>query len=279
VIEKTPSQLVAGAAALVIGGSSGIGRATVRRLAENGASVDFAAIDASGVVEVNDEMRAEGFDVRGTVLDASNADAVQRFVEGAHARHGHLDILVNSAGIQRYGTVISTPEETWDEVFDINVKPMYLASKYAIPYMVEAGGGAIVNVSSAQATASQANVAAYTASKGAIVALTRAMAIDHARDGVRVNSVLPGSVDTPMLRASAAMIDETNPQRIIDEWGSLHPIGRVARSEEIADVIVFLVSPFSSFVTGAEVRVDGGTLAGVALAAPNNESKERTEHD
>ena len=133
-------------------------------------------------------------------------------------------------------------------------------------------GGAIVNVSSAQAAASQRNVVAYTASKGAIVSMTRAMAVDYAGEGIRVNSICPGSVDTPMLRASAADMDPDNPGRIIEEWGRGHPIGRVGQPREIAGACLFLVSPFSSFVTGADLRVDGGVLAGVSLAAPSGAS-------
>jgi NAD(P)-dependent dehydrogenase (short-subunit alcohol dehydrogenase family) len=134
--------------------------------------------------------------------------------------------------------------------------------------MRRGGGGAIVNVASAQATATQRNVVAYTASKGAIVAMTRAMAVDHAPDGIRVNSVSPGSVDTPMLRAAALDVSADDPDAVIAQWGALHPIGRVGAAAEIADAIVFLASPMSSFVTGADLRVDGGVLASVALPAP-----------
>jgi NAD(P)-dependent dehydrogenase (short-subunit alcohol dehydrogenase family) len=134
------------------------------------------------------------------------------------------------------------------------------------------GGGAIVNISSAQAIASQRNVVAYTASKGAIVAMTRAMAVDHAADGIRVNCVCPGSVDTPMLRAAARDVDPDDPDRVIADWAALHPLGRVAEAGQIADVVLFLASRLSSFVTGAELRADGGVLAGVALAAPGSDA-------
>ncbi len=156
----------------------------------------------------------------------------------------------------------------WDEVLDVNVRGMFLAVKHAVPLMRRSGGGAVINVASAQATATQRNVVAYTASKGAIVAMTRAMAVDHAPDGIRVNSVSPGSVDTPMLRAAARDVSAEDPDAVIAQWGSLHPLGRVGDPAEIADVIVFLASPLSSFVTGADLRVDGGVLAGVALPAP-----------
>jgi NAD(P)-dependent dehydrogenase (short-subunit alcohol dehydrogenase family) len=134
--------------------------------------------------------------------------------------------------------------------------------------MRRGGGGAIVNVASVQAAASQRNVVAYTASKGAIVAMTRAMAVDYAAELIRVNSVSPGSVDTPMLRAAARDLSPGDPDSVIAQWGAQHPIGRVGSPAEIADTILFLVSPLSSFVTGADLRVDGGVLAGVALPAP-----------
>ena len=129
-------------------------------------------------------------------------------------------MLVNPAAIQRYGTVETTPVSVWDEVLDVNVRAMFLAVGQAVPLIRRCGGGAIVNVASAQATASQRNVVAYTASKGAIVAMTRAMAVDHAPDGIRVNSVSPGSVDTPMLRAAARDISAEDPDAVIARWGS-----------------------------------------------------------
>jgi NAD(P)-dependent dehydrogenase (short-subunit alcohol dehydrogenase family) len=167
--------------------------------------------------------------------------------------------------------VETTSPQTWDEVFAVNVRSMFLLAKHVLPLMRRNGGGAIVNVSSGQAVASQRNVVAYTASKGAISAMTRAMAVDHAAEGIRVNTIVPGSVDTPMLRASARAIAPDDPDRVISEWGSEHPIGRVGQPAEIADACVFLASPLASYVTGAELRVDGGLLAGVALRAPEGE--------
>jgi NAD(P)-dependent dehydrogenase (short-subunit alcohol dehydrogenase family) len=253
---------------VVAGGSSGIGRAVVERFVQNGSLVEFLANDTDGVKLLESELRHAGFDALGSIVDASSAREVRQFVDGVVSRRGRIDILVNSVGIQRYGTVVTTSEQIWNEVLDVNLKSMFLTSKYVVPHMQNAGSGSIVNVSSAQATASQENVVAYTASKGAIVAMTRAMSMDHASQGIRVNSVCPGSVDTPMLRASAASLDPQNPQRIIDEWAASHPIGRVAQPHEVADVIVFLASSLASFVTGADIRVDGGTLAGNGLVAP-----------
>jgi NAD(P)-dependent dehydrogenase (short-subunit alcohol dehydrogenase family) len=260
--------LMAGTVSVVIGGSTGIGLAAAWALARHGSAVELAAIDPPGADRAAGEMRAAGHEARGTVLDVADPGQIASFMAGVAARHGRLSVLVNSAGIQRYGTVETTPVSVWDEVLDVNVRGMFLAAGQAVPLMRRSGGGAIVNVASAQATATQRNVVAYTASKGAIVAMTRAMAVDHAPDGIRVNSVSPGSVDTPMLRAAARDVSAEDPDSVIAQWGSLHPLGRVGAPAEIADVILFLASPLSSFVTGADLRADGGVLAGVALPAP-----------
>jgi NAD(P)-dependent dehydrogenase (short-subunit alcohol dehydrogenase family) len=265
---------MAGTVSVVMGGSTGIGLAAARCLAQHGSVVEVAAIDEPGVARAVELIRADGHEARGTVLDVARPEQIEAFMAAVQSRHGRLSALVNSAGIQRYGTAETTPVEVWDEVLDVNVRSMFLAAKYAVPLMRSSGGGAIVNVASAQATASQQNVVAYTASKGAIVAMTRAMAVDHAQDGIRVNSVSPGSVDTPMLRQSARDVSAENPDAVIAQWGASHPIGRVGQPAEVADAILFLASPMSSFVTGAELRVDGGVLASVPVALPGRTDPE-----
>ena len=259
--------LMAGTVSVVMGGSAGIGLAAARCLARHGSVVELAANDEPGVARAVGQLRADGHEAHGTVLDVARPEQIENFVAAVGTRHGRVSALVNSAGIQRYGTAESTPTEVWDEVINVNVRSMFLAAKHVIPLM-RRGGGAIVNVASAQATASQRNVVAYTASKGAIVAMTRAMALDQAPDGIRVNSVSPGSVDTPMLRQSARDVSAEDPDAVIAQWGAHHPIGRVGAPAEIAEAILFLASPLSSFVTGADLRVDGGLLAGVAIPGP-----------
>ncbi|NRA86941.1 MAG: SDR family oxidoreductase, partial [Rhizobiales bacterium] len=179
------------------------------------------------------------------------------------------DILVNSAGIQRYGTVVDTDEETWDDVMNINLKGIFLAAKYAIPEMEKRGGGSVINMASVQAYASQNNVAAYTASKGAIVALTRAMALDHAEAKIRVNAICPAAIDTPMLRSAADLWKGDNSaQETIDAWGKGHPIGRVGHVEEVAALANFLASDLCPFMTGADLKLDGGVLSKLGIILP-----------
>ena len=186
--------LMAGTVSVVIGGSAGIGLAAAWALARHGSAVELAAIDPPGVDRAAAEMRDAGHEARGTVLDVADPGQIASFMAGVADRHGRLSVLVNSAGIQRYGTAETTPVSVWDEVLDVNVRGMFLAAGQAVPLMRRSGGGAIVNVASAQATATQRNVVAYTASKGAIVAMTRAMAVDHAPEprGEVVQTFIPG---------------------------------------------------------------------------------------
>jgi NAD(P)-dependent dehydrogenase (short-subunit alcohol dehydrogenase family) len=206
--------------------------------------------------------REDSADLPGDVRDPGYAQAL---VE----RCGALDIVVYSAGIQRYGTVEETPPEAWDEVFAVNVRGAYLVARAALPALRERGGGAIVLVSSVQATASQTGVSAYAASKGALSAFARTLALDHACEGIRVNTVAPGSVDTPMLRSAADRFrGDQSVDEVIAAWGRMHPRGRVAAPAEVAAAIAYLASDEAAGVTGAELRVDGGLLAGLAVELP-----------
>ncbi|MEU8304094.1 SDR family oxidoreductase [Actinomadura sp. NPDC048955] len=258
-----------GRVAVVTGGSLGIGRAVVERLARDGAAVVFCGIGEDEVRRAEGELRGAGLEVAGAVADVTDAARMDGLVGEAVSRYGGLDVLVTCAGVQRYGTVEETSEELWDEVLGVNVKGVFLACRAAVPELRRRGGGAIVTVSSVQAFVSQDRVAAYSASKAAINALTRAVALDHAADGIRANTVCPGSVDTPMLRWAADLFrGEKGQDEQVAEWGRAHPLGRVAAAAEVAEVVAFLAGPRSSFVTGAEHRVDGGLLARNPAALP-----------
>src|ERR671911_3207825 len=199
-----------GKVAVVTGGGAGIGLATARKMATEGASVVICSDREDQATQAAGGLREEDLEVTEMRGDVTSSADMKALVDFAVQTYGGVDVLVNSAGVQRYGTVTETEEEIWDEVLGVNLKGIYLAARHAIPEMRERGGGAIVNVSSVQAVASQEGVAAYTASKGGINALTRAMAVDHAEENIRVNAVCPGSVDTPMLRWAADLFKGEN---------------------------------------------------------------------
>lgn len=264
-------QAFTGKIAIVAGGSLGIGRATSIRLAQGGAHVVVGARRPAAVDDVVAEIRSAGGSVEGIAVDASTAGGALALVQRAVDAFGGVDILVNSQGIQRYGNVEETAEAMWDEVFDANLKSMFLTAKAAIPEMRKRGGGAILNVGSVQGLATQTRVVAYSTSKAAINGLTRAIAVDYAAEGIRANTVLPASVDTPMLRDSADLFrGGGTADAIIEEWGKMHPVGRVGQPEEVAELAAFLVSDKAAFITGAEFRIDGGMMAALGVTLPDN---------
>ena len=263
----------AGKTALVTGGSQGIGRGVALVLARHGASVVVHGLTADFVDETVALIRDAGGQAVGIAGEIQNPETSSRAVELALAEYGRLDALVTAAGIQRYGDVVSTMPEVWDEVFDINVRGVYLAAHVVLPSIRQVAG-TVTMISSVQGTANQNQVAAYAASKGALNALCRAMAVDEAAFGVRVNAVLPGSIDTPMLRDSAARFSDGSPEgqdATIRQWGTAHPLGRVGTPDEVGEVVSFLASAAAGFVTGAEIRVDGGLLS--RLPAPLEQNR------
>ena len=255
-----------GKVGLVTGAGSGIGKATVELLAVRGATVVAADISSPA------PNQAAGCRTEVIQLDVTDESAVAAAVGQIAARHGRLDFLVTAAGIQRYGTAADTTAGQWREVMAVNLDGAFHAVKHALPLLRASGAGAIVLVSSVQAFVTQSGVAAYTTSKGGLVALTRSIAVDEAGHGVRANAVCPGSVDTPMLRWAAARFSDGTQAAaddLVATWGRSHPLGRVAKPEEVAEAIAFLVSERASFITGIALPVDGGLLAQVAVALPD----------
>lgn len=254
------NQRFGGKVAIVTGAGMGIGEAVARRLASEGASVVIVDFDEAAANKVTADISALGQEAVAVIGSVSVADDARRATKVAEEKYGGVDYLVNNAGVVIYGEVPEFKEADWDTVVDTNLKGQYLMSKYAIPSMRSRGGGAIVNLASVQALISQREVAAYAASKGGIVSLTKTLALDHAKDKIRVNSVLPGSVRTPMLR-HAAELAPGDPEATVAQWGRLHPRGTVIEPEEIANVVVFLLSDEASAVTGAPYIVDAGLSA------------------
>jgi NAD(P)-dependent dehydrogenase (short-subunit alcohol dehydrogenase family) len=241
--------------AIVTGGASGIGRAIAIEAGKLGAWVV--------VVDIND---TEGRKTANTIIenggsalychtDVTSSSSIERMVIEAE-QFGPIKYLANSAGLQTYGTAETTSEETWDETMDVNLKSIFLVSQQVIPQIRRNQGGGIVNLSSLQGLRCQKNVLAYATSKAAAIGLTRAMGVDYAQDGISVNCICPGSIDTPMLRYGAG--EHGDADEVIREWGKHHPIGRIGTPQEIARVTLFLWSPESSFMVGQPVVVDGG---------------------
>jgi NAD(P)-dependent dehydrogenase (short-subunit alcohol dehydrogenase family) len=251
----------------IVTGTTGIGRAVAKRLARAGASVLSCGIDAAANAALRQESTGEELRIETRLVDVSQAESVQAAVEAAVSTYGGLDIIVNCAAIHPYGDCVETDAETWNRCMSVNVGGIYQLAHFGIPEMKKRGGGTIVNLSSVQGRACQRGVAAYATSKGAIHSLTRALALDHARDRIRVNSISPGSIATPILELSARMLaPELSIEEAFRRFGDAHPLGRIGTPEEVAELVAFLVSDRSSFCTGGDYLVDGGLLAGLGVS-------------
>lgn len=244
--------------AIISGGNSGIGRAISIRLAEEGATVVIAARNAETAQETLEMIEVTGRDGSFVACDVTDIDQCEQVIQKTIERHGKLDVLVNNAGIiYRNRTVKETTAEEWKRTFDVNVNGAFYLSKFAIPHLEQSKGN-IVNVASYVGLVGFKGTAAYCASKGALVQLTRAMALDHAEAGVRVNCVCPGSVHTEMIMSAW----EAYGEGAEEIWSSKHPLGRIAQPKEVADAILYLASDESSFLTGVALPIDGGVTAG-----------------
>jgi len=251
----------------IVTGTTGIGRAIAKRFAVGGCSVVACGIEASANRELQRESEALRLTLWVEQCDVSQPDQVQAIVSKAVSMHGRLDIIVNAAAIHPFGTSVETDPETWNRCMMVNVGSIFLLAHFGIPHMKKSGGGSIVNLSSVQGYACQRGVAAYAASKGAVHSLTRALALDHAADHIRVNSISPGSIRTPMLARSAAhFVPDLPEEAVFERFGAAHPLGRIGTPEEVAELAAFLASDKAGFCTGGDYLVDGGLLAGIGVS-------------
>jgi len=243
--------------ALVTGAASGIARAVAVRFAREGAAVMAADMSEAGGMETVEEIRRAGGNARFARLDVSNAGEVKAVVERTVKEMGDLHVLFNGAGILTYGTALETTDEAWSRMMAVNLTGTFLCARAALEHMVSQGRGSIINVASTTGSHDAcAHAAAYVSSKGGVTLLTRSMAIDYARQGIRVNAICPGPTDTPMLR-KALTAEE------LEAFAKTYPMQRLGRPEEIAAAALFLASEDASFVTGALLYVDGGQTAEV----------------
>ena len=250
----------------IVTGTTGIGRAIANRLAAGGAKVVACGIETDANVELARKAQTDGLTIQVEHCDVAQPDQVRAVVAKAVSLYGGLDIIVNSAAIHPFGTVLETDLATWNHCMTVNVGSMYLLAHFGIPEMKKRGRGSILNVASVQGHACQRGVVAYATSKGAIHSLTRALALDHAADHIRVNSISPGSVRTPMLARSAAHFAPDLPtETAFERFGAAHPLGRIGTPEEVAELAAFLVSEKAAFCTGGDYLVDGGLLAGIGV--------------
>ncbi len=250
----------------IVTGTTGIGKAVAKRLACGGAHVLACGIDAAANTELQSDAASGNLSINVQRCDVSSPDDVKAAVAKCVQLFGGLDILINAAAIHPYGTVTETDFETWNRCLSVNVTGIFLFARLSVPEMKKRGGGAIVNVASVQGHACQRGVAAYVTSKGAILSLTRALAIDYASDSIRVNSISPGSIATPMLELAARTFSPELPvDDVLKRFGDAHPLGRVGTPEEVAELAAFLASSKAGFCTGADYLIDGGLLAGLAV--------------
>lgn len=245
---------LAGKVALVTGAGGGIGQGIARRFAAEGAKVGVLDVHAAGVQQTMDQLHDEN--AIPLVCDLRDPNQVRDAVAQLRTAFGPINVVVNNAAVMPAGRLHETALDDWDRVFDVNVRGVYLVCREVIPDMIANGGGSIIHMASITGVLGLPGIAAYSATKGALIALTQAMSTDYAPLGIRVNAVSPGTIDSPMLHDFLAQ--QRDPAARRAEFDAMHPIGRVGTIDEVANVFVFLASDEASLVTGANYRVDGG---------------------
>jgi len=255
----TSTLRVADRVAFVTGAGSGIGQASAIRLAEEGAKVICADIDLAAATATADQIIGQGFIAEGYGLDISDSAGFAKAIDYTVEKFGAIDILVNNAGVNLPGVFHEVSNETIDRTLNVNVKGAMYLTRAALPHMLKNSRGSIVNMSSVNGLVSEPYLSVYSASKGAIVMFTRGIALDYAKTGIRCNAICPGWVDTPINHAHAKMLGGLD--HVYKTIDSFQPIGRPGTSREIANVVLFLASDESSFMTGSIVSADGGMTA------------------
>ena len=241
--------------AIITGGGSGFGEVTARLFASEGAAVMLADINGPAAAAVAESINNEGGSAIWSMTDVSSASSVEAMVQATLGNFGRVDILYNNAGIEAFGTVIESDEATWERTFAVHVRGAFLCSKYTLPAMIDSGhGGVVINVSSVAGLVGLQCMSAYSAAKGAIISLTRAMAADFAQYGIRVNCIAPGTTMTPL---GQRLIENDTPERLAQRL-SRYPLGRFGQPEEIARSVLFLASDDSSYATGICLIIDCG---------------------
>ncbi|MGD2143594.1 MAG: glucose 1-dehydrogenase [Anaerolineae bacterium] len=245
--------------AVVTGASMGIGRATALAFAQEGAAVAIADTNEESGVAVAEQARADGSEALFVATDVSRPDDVKALVNRVVSRWDRLDILVNNAGIYQQGDVADTSLDDWERILAVNLTGAFLCAKYAVPAMLKHGGGVIINIGSEAGLVGIENQVAYNVSKGGIIALTRSCAVDLADRGIRVNSVCPGTTETPLVREAVSRApDPAKARRQLEE---VRPLNRLGTPEEIASAVLYLASDGAGYATGAVLSMDGGYTA------------------
>ncbi|ASS69263.1 MULTISPECIES: SDR family NAD(P)-dependent oxidoreductase [unclassified Paenibacillus] len=252
---------LAGKITLITGAGSGIGRCTAMRFAQEGATVIVADLNAAEGEAAADEIRAAGGKAAAYPCDVTDSDSVRELVGAALRDHRRIDVLFNNAGISGVGALHEVEPDAWDRVMNVNIKGTYLPSKYVLPHMMERRGGAIINMSSCVAEIGLARRASYAATKGAVLALTKAMQVDYADYGIRVNALLPGTILTPFVEKYLKESYD-DPEAALDSIRKRQLSGELGRPEDVAEAALFLASDESRFMMGSPLYIDGGAVFG-----------------